>query len=48
MLTFFVFFILFFGVLGGLYPLACASLYLVYRATGGKLGFCRWWKKMDF
>lgn len=23
-------------------------LYAVYRMTGGKLGFFRWWKKMEF
>lgn len=48
MTTFFFFFIPFLGVLGGLYPLFCAALYLVYKATGGKLSFWCWWKKMDF
>lgn len=24
------------------------ALYAVYRITGGKLGFFRWWKKMEF
>lgn len=48
MATFFLFFFIFFGVLGVLYPMSCAALYLVYKATGGKLSFCCWWKKMNF
>ena len=48
MATFFLFFFIFFGALGILYPLACAALYLVYKASGSKLDFIQWWKKMDF
>lgn len=48
MATFFFFIIPFFVTLGILYPLICVALYLVYKATGGKLSFCRWWEKMDF
>lgn len=48
MATFFFFIIPFFMTLDILYPLICAALYLVYKATGGKLSFCRWWEKMDF
>lgn len=48
MATFFLFFLIFFGALGILYPMACAALYLVYKATGGQKSFCKWWKAMDF
>lgn len=48
MATFFLFFLIFFGALGVLYPLCCATLYLVYRATGGRKSFRKWWKAMDF
>ena len=48
MATFFFFIIPFFAALSILYPLICAILYIVYKATGGKLGFCHWWKKMNF
>ena len=48
MATFFLFFFVFFGVLGILYPLFCAALYVVYRATGGRKSFCKWWEAMDF
>lgn len=37
-----------FGLLPLLYTISCSGLYLVYRATGGKLGFIKWWKKMEF
>ena len=30
------------------YLLFGLTLYAVYRLTGGKLGFFRWWKKMEF
>jgi len=30
------------------YLLFNLALYIIYRMTGGKLGFFRWWKKMDF
>lgn len=48
MATFFFFIIPFLGALGILYSLYCATLYLVYRATGGQKSFCKWWKAMDF
>ena len=48
MTTFFLFFFIFFGALGILYPLSCAALYLVYKATGGRKSFRKWWKAMDF
>lgn len=48
MATFFFFIIPFFMTLGILYPLICAALYLVYRATGGRKSFRKWWKAMDF
>ncbi len=35
-------------LLGLVYPMGCTLLYLVYKATGGKLGFRQWWEKMDF
>lgn len=31
-----------------IYLLFDLALYAVYRSTGGKLGFFRWWKKMEF
>ena len=37
-----------FGLLPLLYIVPCSGLYLVYRATGGKMGFKKWWKKMEF
>lgn len=48
MATFFFFLIPFLGALGVLYPLCCAALYLVYKATGGQKSFLKWWKAMDF
>ena len=48
MATFFFFFVPFLGMLGGLYPLCCAALYLVYKATGGRKSFCKWWRAMNF
>ena len=34
-------------VLLSLYVLAHVGLFVVYRLTGGRLSFRRWWKKMD-
>ena len=48
MATFTVFFFIFFGALGGLYPLSCAALYLVYKVTEGRKSFRKWWKAMEF
>lgn len=48
MVTFFLFFFIFFGALGILYPVLCSALYLVYKATGGRKSFRKWWKAMNF
>lgn len=37
-----------FGILPSLYAVFCSSLYVVYKLTGGKMGFWSWWKKMEF
>lgn len=39
------------GIFFLLCVLACVgfklALFVIYRLTGGKMKFCRWWTKMD-
>ena len=37
-----------FLLFGLVYPAFCSALYLVYKATGGRKSFRKWWKAMDF